>query len=159
MEQILKTQAAIIDRVTQWTPVLLALTAPTITHRKNDQNRSIKQLLGHLADSASNNTHRVVHLQYRENPMTFPNYATHGNNDRWIAIQHYQDEPWEQIVMLWKYANLHLAHVMGHINNAKLGHVWLAGPDEGEISLYAMVTGYMIHLDWHLSEIKALMEG
>ena len=75
-----------------------------ITQRRNTQNRTIKQIVGHMVDSASNNTHRVVHLQYRESPLEFPNYATYGNNDRWIAIQNYQDENWENLVQLWKYS-------------------------------------------------------
>jgi len=53
------------------------------------QYRNIKQILGHKIDSASNNTHRIVYLQYRESPCDYPNYATKGNNDKWIAIQDY----------------------------------------------------------------------
>jgi len=75
-----------------WVPKLLGLSHNIITNRRNSQNRTIRQILGHMVDSASNNTHRIVHLQYQESPLRFPNYATHGNNDRWIAIQNYQHE-------------------------------------------------------------------
>ncbi len=157
MNEINAASTAIIQRVNQWAPILASLNNEAITQRKNSQQRTIKQILGHLADSASNNTHRIVHLQYRENPMTFPNYATQGNNDRWIAIQNYQAEDWDLLVPLWQYTNLHLAHVIRQINGQKLNNVWLSGPDDGEISLYAMVTGYVGHLDLHLNEINALM--
>ena len=50
--------------------------------RRNSQDRTIKQILGHLVDSASNNMHRIVHFQYHDSPLHFPNYATNGNKDR-----------------------------------------------------------------------------
>ena len=80
----------IITIVREWEPVLMGLSTDIISLRKNSQNRTIKQIVGHLVDSASNNTHRIVHLQYQDSPLVFPNYATIGNNDRWIAIQDYQ---------------------------------------------------------------------
>jgi hypothetical protein len=74
----------ILTLLEEWVPKLASLPPITITHPRNSQNRSIKQILGHLIDSTSNNTHRVVHLQYQTTPFEFPNYATKGNNDRWI---------------------------------------------------------------------------
>ncbi len=116
MNQFENSCQNILQLLEIWEPRLLALSEEIISNRKNIQNRSIRQILGHLFDSASNNTHRIVHLQYRENPMTFPNYATEGNNDRWIAIQDYQHEDWNNLVQLWKYANLHLIHVIRNVD-------------------------------------------
>jgi len=88
--------------VEEWVPKLSALDDDVITERRNRQNRNIKQITGHMVDSASNNTHRIIHLQYQKSPLIFPCYATHGNNDRWIAIQNYQQEDWNELVQLWK---------------------------------------------------------
>jgi hypothetical protein len=98
-----------------------------IAGRRNRQNRTIKQIVGHMVDSASNNTHRVVHLQYQPSPLIFPCYASHGNNERWIAIQNYQAEDWHDLVRLWKHSNLHFAHVIAHMNPEKLENVWISG--------------------------------
>jgi len=139
-----------------WEPRLLALSEEIISGRKNFQDRNIRQILGHLFDSASNNTHRIVHLQYRENPMSFPNYATMGNNDRWIAIQDYQHEDWHNLVQLWKFANLHFVHVVRNVDQTKLENQWISG--EGElISLRENIEGYLPHLELHLAEIEELM--
>lgn len=43
-------------------PLLLNLTEEVITTRFNHQKRSIKMLVGHLVDSASNNHQRMVRL-------------------------------------------------------------------------------------------------
>jgi hypothetical protein len=137
-------------------PQLLALSEEVTSGRKNVQDRSIRQILGHLFDSASNNTHRIVHLQYRENPMSFPNYATMGNNDRWIAIQDYQHEKWYNLVQLWKYANLHFVHVVQNVDQTKLENKWVSGEDK-LISLRENIEGNLPHLELHLREIDELI--
>jgi len=145
-------------QVNNWDTRLLSLSEEVITQRRNAQNRNIKQIVGHLIDSASNNTHRTVHLQYRESPLNFPNYATFGNNDRWIAIQNYEDENWENLVQLWKYSILHFAHVIQQINPEKLNNVWLGGEDE-KVTLKEMVEYFLPHFKLHLNEIEELMKA
>jgi hypothetical protein len=154
-EPVTREIATLIE---EWESRLPDLSSEVITQRKNSQNRTIKQILGHLIDSASNNVHRYVHLQYRESPLEFPNYASEGNNDRWIAIQQYQTEDWEKMIRLWIYINYHLIHVIRHINPEKLGNVWIAAPGR-HISLKEMVNDYLRHLKLHLAEITDLMPG
>lgn len=152
-DSITQSLAALLE---EWELKLSALTEEVIAERRNSQNRSIRQILGHLADSASNNTHRIIHLQYKPSPCQFPNYASHGNNDRWIAIQNYQQEDWTNLVQLWKYANRHLAHVISHVDPAKLDSLWQC--DENRlISLREMMVDYLRHFKLHLGEIEELM--
>ena len=87
MKDLLSVSTSLIGLVTRWEPVFNNLSEETCSLRRNSQNRTIKMIVGHLIDSASNNTHRIVHLQNQEPPLIFPNYATFGNNDKWIAIQ------------------------------------------------------------------------
>jgi hypothetical protein len=146
----------IISRVNEWESRLQQLPVDVITQRRNNQNRTIKQIVGHIIDSASNNTHRMVHLQYQSSPFEFPNYATFGNNDRWIAIQDYQGEDWHNMVQHWKYANLHVAHVMANLNAEKLSNQWVAGQGK-MVSLKDMAIDYLRHLELHLNEIEELI--
>ena len=139
-----------------WEARLLSLSEEITADRRNKQNRTIRQILGHMVDSASNNTHRIVHLQYRESPMIFPNYATFGNNDRWIAIQDYQHEDWHNLVQLWKFSNLHIIHVIRNVNAEKLENQWICGENE-MISLRQNIEGYLPHFELHLAEIDALI--
>ncbi|RPI44017.1 MAG: DinB family protein [Bacteroidetes bacterium] len=148
----------ILRLVKEWEPKLEGLQSGVITQRRNSQNRTIKQIVGHMIDSASNNTHRIVHLQYRESPLRFPNYASLGNNDRWIAIQNYQEENWGTLVSLWKYANIHIVHVIRNIDPAKLDRQWYYS-DDGLISLEKMILDYLPHLELHLGEIEKLLNG
>ncbi|MDO8927589.1 MAG: DinB family protein [Bacteroidota bacterium] len=146
----------ILQLLEVWEPRLLPLSEEIISERTNSQNRSIRQILGHLVDSASNNTHRIIHLQYRENPCSFPNYATNGNNDRWIAIQNYQHENWQNLIQLWKYTNLHLVYVIRNVDQTKLGNQWQSSETE-LISLHQNIEGYLPHFELHLKEIEILI--
>ena len=143
--------------VNDWEPVLTSLPEDIISQRKNSQNRTIRQIVGHLIDSASNNTHRIVHLQYQKSPLTFPNYATSGNNDRWIAIQDYQNEEWVTLVQLWKYSLLHISHVIKNVSSEKMTNEWISGPGK-KVTLKAMIEDFPRHLTLHLAEISELMK-
>lgn len=156
MKEIETVISEIESAVNDWEPILSKLSSDIISMRKNSQNRTIKQILGHIIDSASNNTHRIIHLQYQPLPLMFPNYATFGNNDKWIAIQDYQNEDWNILIQLWKYSLLHVAHVIKNVNPNHLNNDWIAGPGE-KVTLQAMILDFPKHLYLHLSEIEDLM--
>ena len=145
-----------LELMAAWEPRLSALSEDVVSNRRNSQNRNIKQILGHMVDSATNNTHRIIHLQYQGNPLIFPDYAALGNNDRWISIQNYQTENWIDLVQLWKYSNRHIIHVINNVNPDKLDNIWLSALDE-EVSLRNMINGYLSHFELHLNEIEELI--
>jgi hypothetical protein len=99
-----------------------------------------------------------VHLQYQESPFIFPNYASFGNNDRWIAIQDYQNEEWPVMVQLMKYSLLHICHVIKNVNNEKINNEWIAGPGRN-IALKDLIIDFLRHFKLHLSEINDLIEN
>jgi hypothetical protein len=156
MNQFEVNNQELIALVLAWEPKLLALSESVIVQRRNSQNRTIKQIVGHMVDSASNNTHRIIHLQYQPNPLIFPDYANLGNNDRWIALQNYQEENWHDLVKLWRYANMHIAHVIRQVNPDKLDQVWISAL-KNEVSLKDMIVDYLRHFKLHISEIEALI--
>lgn len=141
--------------VDEWEKILSALDEETISVPQNKQRRNIREIVGHLADSASNNTHRAVHLQYREIPLRFPNYATYGNNDKWLRIQAYRNENWQLLLGYWKYAVLHFAHVIQHIDPDSLQNEWFADIND-KITLKKMVESFPEHFRLHLKEIEEL---
>ncbi len=93
----------------------------------------------------------------REDPVQYPDYANLGNNDRWIAIQNYQNEEWDLLIQLWASTNRHIVHVIEHIDEKKLDQVWTSALDE-EITLEAMIKDYPRHFNLHVREIEELMQ-
>lgn len=148
----------IVQELETWETQLRNLSPETITLKRNSQGRTIKQILGHMVDSASNNTHRIIHLQYQASPLSFPNYATNGNNDRWIAIQNYQNENWENLIQHWKFSHLHLVHVINNVNQNKLDNTWNSESKYGNITLKDMIVDFLRHFNLHLEEIRDLIE-
>lgn len=142
-----------------WELILAQLPENTYINKRNSQNRTIKQILGHMVDSVSNNTHRIIHLQYQDSPFRFPNYATNGNNDRWIKIQNYQNENWENLIQLWKYYHIHLIHVIKNVNQEKLNNEWISESNYGNITLQDMITDFFRHFRLHLNEIQELIDN
>lgn len=148
----------VIEVLEREEPFLSSLSEDIITSKLNKQNRTIKQILGHLIDSASNNTHRIIHLQYQPSPLIFPDYANLGNNDRWIGIQDYQTENWNNLIQLWKYSNLHIVHIINHVDISKINNEWLTALGH-KVSLKGMIEGYLPHLHLHIKEIHELYEA
>ncbi len=137
-----------------WESELINLPINTITQKRNKQNRTIKQILGHLIDSASNNHQRMIRLQY--NPiLIFPDYRQ--DNDLWIALQDFQNEDWNNMIQLWKYFNLHMIQVINSVDQSKLDNYW--HDIEGtKVTLQEMIEGYLWHIDLHLNEIQELID-
>ncbi|MBW6490594.1 MAG: DinB family protein [Lentimicrobium sp.] len=146
----------LLQLITFWEPKLLSLEEEVISGRRNLQNRSIREITGHLIDSVSNNTHRIIHLQYQPDPLIFPDYANNGNNDRWIAIQKYQEENWYNLAQLWKFYNLHIKHVINQVNAEKLSNEWITELKQ-KVSLKSMINHYLEHVRLHLNEIDQLI--
>lgn len=134
--------------------VLNSLSVEAITLRRNSQNRTIKQILGHLIDSASNNHQRMVRLQYSKDLLFFPDYRQ--DNDLWIALQDYQHTDWYNLIQLWKFYNLHIIQVIQSVDKSKLDSYWC--DFEGtKVTLKDMIEGYLDHLLLHIGEIHELM--
>lgn len=134
--------------------LLSSLFTEVITHRRNKQNRTIKQILGHLIDSASNNHQRMVRLQYSKDLLFFPDYRQ--DNDLWIALQDYQNANWTHLIQLWKFYNLHIIQVIHSVDKTKLDNYWC--DFEGtKVTLQEMIEGYLDHLHLHMKEIHELI--
>jgi len=139
--------------VAEWEKKLLKLDERVFSNILNQQSRTIKQLLGHLIDSASNNHQRIVRLQYNQS-LIFPDY-TH-QNDTWVSIQHYQDEDKNTIIQLWKYFNLHLAYIIDNVDEFELNNSWLDGENE-LLTLADIINGYFSHFKLHLNEMQNII--
>jgi hypothetical protein len=157
MDLFSTNNARLLELLESWEPRLLTLPEETITMHRNTQHRNIKQIVGHMIDSASNNTHRIIHLQYNANPLIYPDYANLGKNDIWIAIQNYQDENWYDLVKLWKYSNRHIVHVIKNVIPEKLGNIWISSLKE-EVTLHDMISDYLRHFELHIAEIQELLD-
>lgn len=145
----------ILEYIDMWEQKLSVLSIPTISEKRNSQNRTIKQILGHLIDSAANNHQRMVRLQYHEK-LNFPDYQQ--DNDLWIALQDYQNADWMSLIQLWKYYNLLIMHVIISVDQSKLGNTW-ENFEGTTVTLKQMIEGYLDHIKLHFYQIQELIDN
>ena len=156
MELLEQISCNIVKLVDELEDILKSANKDVASTKQNSQNRTVKQIVGHLVDSASNNTHRAIHLQYQPSPLIFPDYANLGVNDKWIAIQDYYNYNWDDLVQLMKYTNIHIANVIKNIDTTKLQNKWISALEE-QYTLEEMIVDYPLHFKIHLDEIKELL--
>lgn len=112
------------------------------TLRKQPDQWTLKEMLGHLIDSASNNHQRFIRLQL-EKTLTFPKYEA----EAWVKIETVNNIPWNELVELWKLYNEFLLHLVNNVNQDCLQNNWSI--DGQEKSLEFIITDYYRHIDWH----------
>ena len=109
---------------------------------------SIKEIVGHLIDSAANNHHRFVRAQ-QTSELTFPGYE----QDAWVRAQGYQDRPWLELVDFWAAYNRQLSQVIRRIPESALPVPCRIGTDD-PVPLSFLVEDYLVHLRHHLRQIQ-----
>jgi len=121
---------------------------------------TVKEILGHLIDSAANNHQRFVRAQFTDD-LVFPGYE----QEKWVSAQRYVEEPWPDLIQLWSSYNLHLAHVISAIPEASLmrarirhnlDQIALHRVDPSDATtLDYFVRDYLVHMKHHLDQIFA----
>ena len=122
---------------------------------------TLREIMGHLIDSASNNHQRFVRLQM-ESVLDFPGYG--DKNEQWIQIQQYNKMSFHALLKLWVSYNLFLCHVIQYIDPGMLHHVWKAKKSTntlGEISLDYLrhLKEHLIHFEDRLKEVRVKRYG
>jgi hypothetical protein len=146
------------ETVEKATPLLIALSDEESARPYAPGKWSLREVIGHLIDSASNNHQRFVRAQFQDN-LIFPTYA----QEDWVRVQHYRDAPWKELVTLWQSYNLQLARVMSAApeelrlrerrthNLHQIG--WQIVPPHKPATLDYLMSDYVAHLKNHLQQI------
>lgn len=110
---------------------------------------SKKEILGHLIDSAQSNIRRFVVAQYEEEPTII------YQQDKWVAINHYQQWDTAAIIDLWYALNKQVCQILLHTPESMYQRTCLA---EDRHSIEWLAADYLKHLLHHLYIILDLEE-
>jgi len=119
--------------------------------KSSPEKWSLKEILGHLIDSAANNHQRFVRAQNTIS-LVFPKY----DQNKWIKFQGYQESNWIELLSLWRLYNRHIAHIIKRIPAEKLGLECEIVPYD-PVTLNFLVEDYLDHLKHHLEQIDELL--
>ena len=147
MTSTVADELASIIRVAE--PEFRALTEDFLRMRPAPDRWTIKEVLGHLIDSAANNHQRFIRAQFA--PMTgliFPEYE----QVEWVRCQNYNEANWTGLIDLWTAYNRHLLHVIRFISNNDQAVSCLIG-DNPPVTLQFLIEDYVVHLKHHLRKI------
>ncbi|MGE4291625.1 MAG: DinB family protein [Desulfovibrio sp.] len=103
---------------------------------------TLKEILGHLVDSAANNHQRFVRLGFGD-LRDFPGYDA----ESWVALQNYADFDWQALQALWKNYNALIAHLVSSLPESVGEHLWHSC--DGPRSLKFLVEDYYHHMGVH----------
>jgi hypothetical protein len=148
----------LVDAIHRATPSLLALDDAATTRRPAPGKWSLREIIGHLVDSASNNHQRFVRMRDRDD-LVVEGYE----QDAWVTAQRYQDAPWVELVLLWMTYNRHLARLMAatpaadrdrvrHTHNLHLRAFRPVAADHA-VTLGYFMSDYVDHLEHHLAQV------
>ena len=119
----------------------------TASARIRDEAWSVKEIIGHLIDSASNNHQRFVRA-CEVDVLIGPAYT----QDAWVAQQDYQQTSWPDLIAFWRMYNMHLARVIRGLPDNRMDMECRIG-SYAPMSLAALVQDYLDHLQHHVRQI------
>ena len=116
---------------------------PDPGRRQNGEGWSVKEILGHLVDSVSNNHQRLARYVPRGH-LEFPGY----DQELCVRRGRYQDFPYDVLLALWYHYNRLLLHIAAGIPEADLEATVAVGGNP-PVTLRALVADYFAHMENH----------
>ncbi len=116
------------------------------TTKPSPDKWSKQQIMGHLIDSAANNHHRFIRMQYE----AVPKIVYDPNN--WNTLNFYEKADSTGIINLWFYYNRQLLWVINHIPPENLQKQCDVGNSE-PATLAFLIVDYVHHLEHHLKQV------
>ena len=109
---------------------------------------TLKEMVSHLIDSASNNHQRFIRLQL-EADLAFPAYDA----EEWKNISNVTEYDFKSIIDLWKYYNFYLLHIISNIKEKNLENIWEINGKQ--MTLRFIIEDYFErHMNWHIELYK-----
>ena len=111
-----------------------------------DGKWSVKQVFGHLCDSAVNNLQRVVRLAAQDG-LIFPRY----HQEHWVRVQRYEARTFREVLDLFRILQLHFAHTIRNLDPTQLENQWL--DEDAPKTMRHIIEDYLGHLRHHLTSL------
>lgn len=139
------------EQLGQWGETLKGLTGMQAAKRPTATKWSIKEILGHLIDSAINNNVRIIRAQ-QISLLEIPGY----DQVFWNKGQAWQFTEWQDIITLWTSINAHLALTIRTIPTEALQNKIKVNENE-PVTLGYLIGDYLDHMQHHLAQINNLL--
>jgi hypothetical protein len=126
---------------------------PDPAAREKGGEWSVKEILGHLVDSVSNNYQRLVRYIPKGN-LVFPPYDQEQN----VKRANYQAFDFNQLLALWYSYNKLLLHMLAGIPADDLDSTTSVG-DKPPVALRQSIPDYFAHMENHERQARKIIQG
>ena len=133
--------------VDEYLSMLQALTEEECDKKPFPNKWSKKELIGHLIDSAQNNTRRFIVAQYEERPQIV------YKQDEWVRINNYQSYSLTELLELWRLLNKQIATILSNTPVEALERLCAT---ENVNTIAWLATDYIKHMKHHLHQVLEL---
>jgi hypothetical protein len=128
-----------------------AIVDEEFSFKPNPNKWSKKEVLGHLIDSAHNNTRRFIAGQYDNIPSKIV-----YDPDLWVTLNNYQQADGKEIISLWALANKRIVAILRAMPQSRYSNQVDTGKNAPSLhTLEFLAADYVKHLKHHLNQIIA----
>ena len=125
--------------------LLTEIDEETFSAKPGQDKWSKKEIIGHLIDSATNNHHRFVRVQFETAP------AIVYDQNKWNEYNFYQQIDKQQIILFWTIYNRQLIELVKRIPKESLERTCTVGGNS--LTLKFLIVDYVQHLEHHLRQV------
>lgn len=113
---------------------------------------TIKQVVGHLLDSLSNNHQRLARYQPNGN-LTFPAYDQH------LFVQRgcYATFDFQALLALWYQYNRFFLHLIEHLPEEELTNSTIVVGDRPVVTMTRLIDDYFAHMEIHERQVQRII--
>jgi hypothetical protein len=130
--------------IDDYLPGLNSLNEQEITTKPSPAKWSKKEVIGHLIDSAQNNIRRFIVAGYEANPTIV------YKQDKWVAINNYQQWDPKELVQLWYLLNRQMVYVLKNIPGDAGQRICNTGTS---YPIECLAQDYIKHLKHHMHPV------
>lgn len=119
--------------------------------RISEDKWTLKEIIGHLIDSASNNHQRIIRMKL-SSEIEFPDYKS----EEWLQVQNHNSMKFTELILLFFYYNKLMANIIYRIDENSLNHRWNVAWDENTpfMTLENLAKHYVAHIKTHMTHFK-----
>ena len=126
---------------------------PDPAAREKGEGWSMKEILGHLVDSASNNHQRIGRYIPKGN-LNYPAY----DQEQCVKRADYRAFDFHRLLALWYSYNQLLLHMFAGIPAADLDSTIAIG-DKSPVAIRQLIPDYFAHMENHEHQARRIMAG
>jgi hypothetical protein len=114
----------------------------------------IKEIVGHLVDSCSNNHQRLARFVPGGN-LIFPGYQ----QEEFVKRADYMHFDYLELVALWYHYNKLLMHIFERVAPDVAMNSTITIGENQPVSIAELLRDYFVHLEKHVSQIKRISDA